>query len=121
MARLAVVGAEQTSGRNMGNKPWQQDSGSHMQGMYHNLVEGRIPFEMINADVLDAEHLKPFKLLILPNISRLSTLQCDQLRKFAEAGGSIVATFETSLYDEEGKPRSDFGLNDLFGVSYDNG
>jgi hypothetical protein len=121
MARVAVVVAEQTSVRNLGNKPWQQDSGSHMQGMYHNLIEGRIPFEMINADVLDAEHLKPFKLLILPNISRLSTLQCDQLRKFAEAGGSIVATFETSLYDEEGKQRSDFGLNDLFGVSYDNG
>jgi hypothetical protein len=61
----------------------------------------------------------PFKLLILPNISRLSNVQCDQLRKFVQGGGSLLATFETSLYDEAGNERIDFGLSDLFGVSYD--
>jgi hypothetical protein len=57
--------------------------------------------------------------LILPNIAALSNEQCEQLRKFTASGGSIVATFETSLYDEEGKPRPDFALKDMFGVSYD--
>jgi len=66
------------------------------------------------------EHLKSFKLLILPNIAALSNEQCDKLRKFVTDGGSIVATFETSLYDEAGRRRIDFGLADLFGVSYDN-
>jgi hypothetical protein len=122
IARVAVIISEQSSGRPAGGaKPWQQDSAFHMQGIYHTLVEGRTPFEMINADVLDAEHLKPFKLLILPNVSRLSEVQCGQLRKFVENGGSLLATFETSLYDEIGKARSDFGLKDLFGVSYENG
>jgi hypothetical protein len=55
----------------------------------------------------------------MPNIAALSTEQCDQLRKFVEGGGSILATFETSLYDEEGKQRTDFELADLFGVSFD--
>ena len=87
--------------------------------MYHALIEDRMPFEMVNDSLLDAEHLKPFKLLILPNIATLSDEQCDQLRKFVEDGGSIVATFETSLYDEAGRRRIDFGLADLFGVSYD--
>jgi beta-galactosidase GanA len=65
--------------------------------------------------------LKPYKLLILPNIAALSDAQCNQLKKFVEAGGSIVATFETSLYDEQGRRRSNFGLSDLFDVTYDNG
>ena len=54
-------------------------------------------------------------------MQRLSDTQCDQLRKFVEKGGSLVATYETSLYDEEGKSRSDFGLSDVFGVSYSQG
>jgi hypothetical protein len=78
-----------------------------------------MPFEMVNDRLLDQEHMKPFKLLILPNIAALSNEQCLQLRKFADSGGSIVATFETSLYDEAGRRRIDFGLADLFGVSFD--
>ena len=121
MARVAVVLDESTGRRTTeGGKPWQQDSAFHLQGIYHTLIEGHTPFELINADVLDSEHLKPFKLLILPNITKLSNVQCDQIRKFVEGGGSILATFETSLYDEEGNARKDFGLGDLFGVSFDN-
>ena len=74
----------------------------------------------MNDKLLDAEHLKPFKLLILPNIAALSDSQCEHLRKFVQEGGSLVATFETSLYDEEGRARTDFGLGDLFSASYDN-
>jgi hypothetical protein len=118
VARVGMVYSEQTN-RKYGGKPWQQRHQEHTLGMYHALVEDHMPFEMVNDKLLDAEHLKPFKLLILPNIAALSDAQCDQLRKFVESGGSLVATFETSLYDEEGKPRPDFALADLFGVAYD--
>ncbi|MBE3144488.1 MAG: beta-galactosidase trimerization domain-containing protein, partial [Planctomycetes bacterium] len=117
MARVGMVFSEQN--RNYGGEAWQQRSGDHALGMYHALIEDRMPFEMVNDRLLDMEHLKPFKLLVLPNIAALSTEQCDQLRKFVEDGGSLVATFETSLYDEAGRRRTDFGLADLFGVSYD--
>jgi Hypothetical glycosyl hydrolase 6/Beta-galactosidase trimerisation domain len=120
MARVGMVYSEQTD-RKYGGKPWQEGNKEHALGMYHALVEDHTPFEMVNDKLLDEAHLKPFKLLILPNIAALSDAQCDQLRKFVEGGGSLVATFETSLYDEEGKARSDFGLSDLFGVSFDNG
>jgi hypothetical protein len=91
-----------------------------MNGMYHSLVERHVPFEMINSVVLNAELLKPYKLLVLPNITSLSDSQCAIITKFVEDGGSVVATFESSLYDENGKKRTDFGLTNLFGVSFDN-
>ncbi len=111
MARVGVVYSEQTD-QNYGSKPWQKNYHDHANGIYHALIEDHLPFEMVNDRLMDDEHLKPFKLLILPNIAALSDTQCDQLRKFVEKGGSLVATYETSLYDEEGKSRSDFGLSD---------
>ncbi len=117
LARVGMVFTEQS--RNYGAERWQQRSADHGQGMYHALVEARIPFEMVNDRLLDQEHIRQFKLLILPNIATLSDRQCDQLRQFTDNGGSLLATFETSLYDENGKKRSDFGLRDLFGITYD--
>jgi hypothetical protein len=87
-------------------------------GFYQALIEARIPFEMVHDRLLDAGHLRPFRLLILPNIAALSDAQCAQLRAFVAGGGSLLATSETSLYDEWGEPRKDFGLADLFGVTY---
>ncbi|MBC3788594.1 alpha-amylase family protein [Spirosoma utsteinense] len=118
MARVGVMYSEQTD-RNYGGKPWQQKSADHLDGMYHALVESRIPFDMVNDRLLTPDRLAQFKLLILPNIAALSDVQCQQIQAFVANGGSIVATFETSLYDQDGKPRPDFGLSSLFGVSVD--
>ena len=118
MARVGVIYSEQTD-RNYGGKPWQQKSSDHLDGIYHTLVESRIPFDMVNDRLLNPDELKRFKLLILPNIAALSDSQCNQLQAFVDNGGSLVATFESSLYDEEGKQRPDFGLAGLFGVSFD--
>jgi len=117
VARIGMIYSEQNL--NYGRNGWQQRYSDHSSGMYHALIENRIPFEMVNARLLDDEHLRSFKLLILPNIPNLSDLQCSQLQNFCEKGGSILATFETSLYDEKGVQRNDFGLRDLFGVSYE--
>ena len=119
IARVGVVYSEQTAQR-YGGKPWQENIGDHENGMYHLLVEDSMPFEMVNDRLLDEAHLKDFKLLVLPNIAALSDEQCADLRRFVRRGGSLVATYETSLFDEQGKQRSDFGLADIFGVSYDN-
>jgi hypothetical protein len=118
LARVGMVYSEQTE-RYYGGKPWQQNFSDHKKGMYHALIENRIPFEMVNDRLMDAERLKPYKVLILPNIAALSEKQCNELRQFVTGGGSLVASYETSLYDEEGKQKNNFGLSDLFGVSYD--
>ena len=117
LANVAMVYSEQTE-RNYGGKEWQEHFEWHELGMYHALIEARIPFDMVNDRLMDADNLTNYKVLILPNIAALSDKQCKQLQKYVQNGGSIIATFETSLYDEHGAQRNNFGLADLFGVSY---
>ena len=107
LARVGLVSASQ--GR---------VSSDHTSGFYHALVEGRIPFEAVQDSQLDAAHLEPFKVLALPNVANLSDAQCAQLKAFVEKGGGLVATHETSLHDERGRRRDDFGMAGLFGASF---
>ena len=92
-----------------------------IRGWYHAMVEARVPFEMVHDELLDPAQLAPFNTLILPNTAALSDAQCEQIREYVRAGGNLIATFETSLYDEWGKRRQNFGLADLFGVCYNGG
>jgi hypothetical protein len=117
LARVGMVYSEQTREYYNTNHPQARD-GEHESGMYQALIEARIPFEKVHDHLLDAAHLRPFKLLILPNIAALSDEQCQSLTDFVQGGGSLLATYETSLYDEWGRPRKDFGLIELFGVSW---
>jgi hypothetical protein len=116
LARVALVYSQQTAWFHGGPRA-RQTVEEPALGWYQALVEARIPFEMVHDRLLDAAHLDPFQTLILPNIAALSDEQCRQLRAFVERGGGLVATYETSLYDEWGTRRNDFGLADLFGVS----
>jgi len=118
LARVAMVYSQQTAAF-YGGEQARQKVEDHALGFYQALIEARIPFEMVHDRLLDAEHIGQFKTLILPNIAALSDAQCRQLREFVTRGGSLVATFETSLYDEWGMRRDNFGLSDLLGVTYD--
>jgi hypothetical protein len=63
-------------------------------------------------------HINQFKTLILPNVAALSNDQCAQVQNFVEWGGSVIATHQTSLCDEWGARRKNFGLASLFGGNF---
>ena len=112
LARVALVYSQQTGWFHGGKIE------DHINGWYQALIEARVPFEMVHDRLLDAEQLAPFKTLLLPNVATLSDEQCEQLRAFVSRGGGLVATHETSLYNEWGEKRKNFGLADLFGVDF---
>lgn len=62
--------------------------------------------------------LARFAVLVLPGSAALSDAQAGAVRTFVRGGGGLVATGESSLCDELGRPRKDFALADVFGVSY---
>jgi hypothetical protein len=121
LARVAIVYSQQTAWFYSPERGAPGAVEDAALGWYQALVEARIPFEMVHDRLLDAEHLAPFRTLILPNIAALSDAQCGQLRQFVAGGGGLVATSETSLRDEWGVPRRDFGLADLFGATWRGG
>jgi hypothetical protein len=86
------------------------------QGIYDALLRSRFAFDFVHEDRLKREDLVKYRALLLPNIAMLSEEQCQQIRDYVQSGGSIVASFETSLYDEDMKRREDFGLADVFGI-----
>ncbi len=117
LARVALLHSEQTAANYPGIAEGDRHE-DHILGMYHALVESRIPFELVHEAFLDPQRLAPFKLLILSDAAALSDEQCDAVRAFVASGGSLVATSATSLYDETGERRRDFGLADLLGVHF---
>ena len=87
------------------------------QGIYEALLSGRFAFDFVHEDRLDLERLAKYRALLLPNIAMLSDRQCQQIRDYVQSGGSLMASFETSLYDENLNRRADFGLADVLGIS----
>ena len=88
----------------------------YMDGLYYALLEGRFLFDFVHEDKLTPEELAKYTALLLPNTALLSDNQCRQLRAYVDGGGSLLATFETSLYNERNQRRQDFGLADVFGI-----
>jgi hypothetical protein len=84
-------------------------------GMTQALIRARIPYLPVHADHIDRE-ASNFSLLILPNFAAMSGSQVTSVRRFVERGGGLMATGESSLYDDSGDPRPDFALADLFGA-----
>ena len=118
LAEVAMVYSQQSAAYYGGDQAAAKVENASL-GYYQALVEARIPFDMVHDQLLDEEKIDRYRVLILPNIAALSDRQCQKLSEYVTRGGSIVATHETSLYDEWGKRRNDFGLAALFGVSYD--
>lgn len=117
LARVGLVYSQQTATYYAGDAARAKVEDPSL-GFYEALIEARIPFEMVHDHLLDREHIGQFQTLILPNIAALSTAQCKQLEDFVERGGGLVATYETSLYNEWGVRQANFGLASLFGANY---
>ncbi len=90
----------------------------HVFGAYRVGLEEHWPVSLLNDWDVTAGNLAKYRVVILPNAAALSDQQVAALRDYVASGGGLVATTETSLCDELGRPRRDFALSDVFGVSY---
>lgn len=87
-------------------------------GWCETLLANNIQFDVLLDRQITEKTLAQYRLLILPNCACLSDSQIEIIDKFVCGGGYLVASFETSLFDETGKRRENFALTNLFGVRY---
>jgi hypothetical protein len=92
--------------------------GTEIRGVETVLMENHIPHDFILDSMLSREALQKYKIVVLPNVRCMSHHEASLLREYVRSGGNLIATYASSLYDEDGKERSDYALSDVLGVHY---
>ncbi len=85
------------------------------RGWVNALVRARIPYVPVHIDHV-ARDAGQLAVLILPDIGAMSVAQVNAVRDFVARGGSLIATGDSSRFDEWGDARADFALADVFGA-----
>ncbi|NLC57500.1 MAG: hypothetical protein GX774_11735 [Armatimonadetes bacterium] len=85
-------------------------------GWCQELALANVPYDVLLDADLTASRLRRYRALLLPNAACLSERQMEAIERFVRDGGTLVATHETSRYDETGSPRRNLGLASVLGV-----
>jgi len=91
---------------------------ANVLGAFRAAVEEHLPLEVINDWNLNAIDLAKYKVLILANAACLDDAQQAAIDEFVRKGGGLVASVDTSLFNEFGDARGNFALADVLGVDY---
>ncbi|CAN5164809.1 hypothetical protein BH23BAC1_BH23BAC1_40410 [soil metagenome] len=92
--------------------------GTDIRGVETVLMENHIPHDFILEDLISRENLQKYNTVFLPNVRCMSDQEIELLKDYVRYGGNLIATYATSLYDENFRERPDYGLSELFGVGY---
>ncbi len=128
-ARAAILWSDNTSNFHQGSDAKQigpaglepqagvGDFAREFSGITEALMRTQTPFDVIDDEAIESGGLSKYELLLLPNAACLSDREARQIEDYVRGGGSVFATFETSLYDETGIRRQEMALASVLGVS----
>lgn len=91
---------------------------TNLMGMEQVLLDHHIQYNILTDNDFSLDKLKNTKLLAMPNAATLSDEKAEVIREYVRNGGHLIATYQTSLFDENGTERNDLALGDVFGCSY---
>jgi hypothetical protein len=77
------------------------------------LIQARVPFHLVFDEHLRDISPAKCRVLVLPDSECLSDEQLASIRRFVEAGGGLIATEQTGLYDSWRRLRVEPGLQGL--------
>jgi len=108
-------------GRPVSDYVWETNARKSSLGAFAICMYNHIQAtSFLKEDLGNPELLNQYKVLYLPDICYLSEKQIMNIENFVKKGGGLVMSYGTSLYEENGKKRSDFSLGKLAKVKYIN-
>ncbi|MBI5010146.1 MAG: beta-galactosidase trimerization domain-containing protein, partial [Bacteroidia bacterium] len=102
------------SGELTGDKSFENS----MRGLQRLMAENHYQYGFISERQLSEENLNKFKILILPDVAAMSDNHIKLIESWVNRGGRLLATYRTSLFDDNGTERKDFGLTKTLGITY---
>lgn len=91
---------------------WMQSFfGAHKACAYEH-----IPWGVILDENATLETLRRFAVVLLPNVGIVSEKELALLGQYVRAGGKLIITGQTGLFDRQGQPLADSTLGDLVGA-----
>jgi hypothetical protein len=112
-----LVGAQTIdwySGKHFASKGYE----NYAHGAYQALKANGLESEPFLDWQMSPQLLPRYEMVYAANAACLSDAQCAMLADYVRAGGHLVATHLTSVADEYGRVRKNFGLADLFGAEF---
>jgi len=89
-----------------------------VMGAYKALTESHFPIDFVFDETLTLKTIEEFPVIFLPNVAAMSSYEASTFREYVKRGGNLIATYKTSLHDEEGVPLEEFQLGDVFGIEW---
>ena len=108
------------SGRTVERLDYREDASAHiseLKGFAKALLQEKVLFDVISEADLEAR-LSQYRVLVLPNASCLSAESKAIIRRYAAAGGGVIASYEAGLRDETGQRADADDLSAVFGIQY---
>ncbi|MBM3702049.1 MAG: hypothetical protein FJW63_03485 [Actinobacteria bacterium] len=87
-------------------------------GAIKMFIEEHFPVDILFDENIDLINFNEYKILVLANTAILNDIEIKKIEDFVKSGGILIASDETSLYDEDGFKLSNYKLKSLFGVNY---
>lgn len=87
-----------------------------LRGASNKLQRGQIPYAVVSRR--DIDRLSDYRVVVLPDLLRMTNDECEAIRRYVAGGGRIYASQLTSLHSTTGERYDDFALSDVFGCHH---
>lgn len=84
------------------------------ESVHEAMIAQHLQYDIVRLD----KDISGYRAVVLAEQTALSDAEVEKLRIYVREGGTLIAAGNVSLFDERGRRREDFGLADVFGVTY---